>query len=68
MSEKNRCKIIDTVLNNGFSLLNLDYSPIKGPKGNIEYLCFIEKSESSENLCSVSAQEVVEQSYAELNK
>ncbi len=61
-------KIIDIVLKNGFSLLNLDYSPIKGPKGNIEYLCFIEKSENSENLCSISVQEVVEQSYAELNK
>ena len=61
-------KIIEIVLKNGFSLLNLDYSPIKGPKGNIEYLCCIEKSENSENLCSISAKEVVEQSYAELNK
>ena len=27
----------------GFSLLGLDYSPIRGPEGNIEYLAWIEK-------------------------
>lgn len=39
-------KICEFCLDNGFSVLNLDYSPIKGPKGNIEYLLFIEKSET----------------------
>ncbi|MGN1443364.1 MAG: TlyA family RNA methyltransferase [Acutalibacteraceae bacterium] len=34
------------VLDNGFSVLNLDYSPIKGPQGNIEYLIYIRKSDS----------------------
>ena len=29
---------------NGFSVLGLDYSPIKGPEGNIEFLLFVEKS------------------------
>ena len=61
-------KIIDIVLKNGFSVLNLDFSPIKGPKGNIEYLCCIEKNESRENLCTVTAEQIVESSYAELNK
>lgn len=28
----------------GFHILNLDYSPIKGPEGNIEYLIYIEKN------------------------
>lgn len=60
-------KIIDTVLENGFSLLGLDYSPIKGPEGNIEYLCHIEKCEAPENLCNVSAKEIVEASYVALN-
>lgn len=27
----------------GFSILNLDFSPIKGPEGNIEYLIHLEK-------------------------
>ncbi len=30
----------------GFKVLGLDYSPIKGPEGNIEYLIYIEKDPS----------------------
>ena len=30
--------IISFALSNGFSVLDLEYSPIKGPEGNIEYL------------------------------
>ena len=35
--------IIEFTNNSGFLVLNLDYSPIKGPKGNIEYLMHIRK-------------------------
>ena len=28
---------------NGFKVLNLEYSPIKGPEGNIEYLLHLQK-------------------------
>ena len=38
-------KIINIVNENKFSLLGLDFSPIKGPEGNIEYLIYIEKKE-----------------------
>lgn len=31
---------------NGFTLLGLDHSPIKGPEGNIEYLMYIKKNTS----------------------
>lgn len=31
----------------GFNILDLDYSPIKGPAGNIEYLLYIEKNENN---------------------
>ena len=41
--------IYDFCLGNGYSVLNLDYSPIKGPEGNIEYLIHLEKSSSYEN-------------------
>ena len=61
-------KIIDVVAQNGFSLLGLDYSPIKGPEGNIEYLCFIEKAENAEKLCNIDAKELVEASYDALNQ
>ena len=34
----------------GFRLLNLDFSPIKGPEGNIEYLLYLQKAkEASED-------------------
>lgn len=59
-------KIIALVSENGFSLLGLDYSPIKGPEGNIEYLCYIEKNEQPENKCGVTAEEIVEKSYEAL--
>ena len=35
--------ILDFTMNHGFLVLGLDYSPIKGPKGNIEYLMQIKK-------------------------
>lgn len=37
-------KIICFAKKVGFLVLNLDYSPIKGPEGNIEYLVFLQKS------------------------
>ena len=60
-------KITDLALQNKFSILGLDFSPVKGPEGNIEYLCFLEKNESPGNLCGVSAEEIVGRSYAALN-
>lgn len=37
---------VRTARQNGFSVLGLDYSPIRGPEGNIEYLMYIRKPES----------------------
>ncbi|RKM62847.1 TlyA family RNA methyltransferase [Butyrivibrio sp. XB500-5] len=37
-------RIIDFVHIAGFEVLHLDFSPIKGPEGNIEYLVHIEKN------------------------
>ena len=33
--------ILDFAQEEGFSVLGLDYSPIKGPEGNIEYICHL---------------------------
>ncbi|MDF2951902.1 MAG: hemolysin [Anaerocolumna sp.] len=38
-------KIIAYTVSIGFRILNLDYSPIKGPEGNIEYLLHVRKTE-----------------------
>lgn len=37
--------IVSYVREHGFQLLHLDYSPVKGPEGNIEYLLHIRKQE-----------------------
>lgn len=42
-------KICDFASTHGFRLLHLDYSPIKGPEGNIEYLLHMQKTETMEN-------------------
>ena len=60
-------KIIGLLSENKFSLLGLDFSPIRGPEGNIEYLCYIEKSDTPESLCNVTAEEVVDASYSAFN-
>lgn len=52
----------------GFEILGLEYSPIKGPEGNIEYLIYIEKNpmenektkEYTENLVETLLQENIE--------
>ena len=43
--------VLDTVtfaINHGFQLLDLSYSPIRGPEGNIEYLMYIQKCAPNE--------------------
>lgn len=35
--------VLDFTVDSGFEVLGLDYSPIKGPEGNIEYLMHIRK-------------------------
>jgi len=39
-------KVVDFAAGLGFLLLHLDFSPIKGPEGNIEYLLHAKKTES----------------------
>lgn len=60
-------KIICLIAENKFSLLGLDFSPVKGPEGNIEYLCYIKKTDNPQNLVEITAQQLVEQSYNVLN-
>ena len=37
-------KVMDFADFIGFEILHLDFSPVKGPEGNIEYLLHLEKS------------------------
>ena len=36
-------KVIDYAMSIGFDILNLEFSPVKGPEGNIEYLLHLQK-------------------------
>lgn len=64
-------EVVETIcaftLETGFSILNLDYSPIKGPEGNIEYLMYIKKTQTPENLSEISVEKLVERSHIDLN-
>ena len=61
-------EIIDFCLQNGFSVCGLDYSPIKGPQGNIEYLLYIKRCDTPENLLATTAAEVVSASHEALDQ
>ena len=60
--------IIELAINNGFSVEGLDYSPVKGPEGNIEYLIFIKKCSEPVINSTINANEIVYQSHNELDK
>lgn len=60
--------IISFASNNGFAILGLDYSPIKGPQGNIEYLLNLEKIDENTNIeQKIDIKHIVEQAHLELN-
>lgn len=64
--------VVETIaqfcLENGFNVLGLDFSPIKGPEGNIEYLIYLEKSDKGQMLTDTSPKELVERSHITLDK
>ena len=60
--------ISEFVLENGFDILNLDFSPVKGPEGNIEYLIYIKKSDAPKNFLERSYEEIVTESHNALDK
>ena len=44
--------VMDFAESLGFEALNLEFSPIKGPEGNIEYLYYLEKSDPQNSVSS----------------
>ncbi len=50
----------------GFAIKGLDYSPVKGPEGNIEYLMLLQKGAPDSSL-QFSPEQIVENSHGELN-
>ena len=61
-------RIIEFASQNGFFVKNLEYSPIKGPEGNIEYLVYIRKDETGGVDAAVDVKAVVDAAHGELDK
>ena len=59
-------RILDFVPQIGYSAVGLDFSPIRGPEGNIEYLCHLRKGDHSATLPDV--QDIVARSHQTLEK
>ncbi|MBR5498174.1 MAG: TlyA family RNA methyltransferase [Clostridia bacterium] len=59
-------KIYDFSIDLGFTVSGLDYSPIKGPEGNIEYLIYLKKGSDENYVADID--EVVEASHSDLDK
>jgi len=60
--------IRNSCIESGFDVLSLDFSPVKGPEGNIEYLIHIRKSDNPSHYAEISSTELSEISHKELDK
>ena len=60
--------IVDFAFETGFSVLGLDFSPIRGPEGNIEYLIYLSKDEEKQLLVDdTKINEIADKSHTELS-
>lgn len=62
-------KVAEYALSIGFDVLELEYSPIKGPEGNIEYLIHLKKNgEETGRSADIEVSSVVDCAFAALAK
>ena len=62
-------KVADYARNIGFGVMELDYSPIRGPEGNIEYLIHLKKgAEGMEKDMEEAVASVTDKAFEELAK
>ncbi len=61
-------QVIDFALANGFSVLDLEFSPIKGPEGNIEYLVHLKKDGEGQLRDGISPEQVVAAAHDSLDE
>lgn len=59
-------KICNFCVENGFSVIDLNFSPVKGPEGNIEYLVLIQKTDETSISDKIDIKNVVNISHEEL--
>ena len=69
--KKTHIKVINEICNftlsNGYSILGLSFSPIKGPEGNIEYLIYLKKDNESKPRHDINIDNLVEESHLALS-
>lgn len=58
--------VITMAHDGGFSVMGIEFSPVKGPEGNIEYLIYLHKSDNPAVSDTVNAEEIVRRSHEEL--
>ncbi|MDW7797283.1 TlyA family RNA methyltransferase [Streptococcus canis] len=61
-------KVVDFALDYGFTVKGLDFSPIQGGHGNIEFLAYLVKSQMPEGLAPQTIQEVITKAHKEFEK
>ncbi|HIY11196.1 MAG TPA: TlyA family RNA methyltransferase [Candidatus Anaerofilum excrementigallinarum] len=61
------CQARSYAMENGFSALGLDFSPVKGPEGNIEFLMQVEKSDAPQGFSDETARAVVQSAHQTLD-
>lgn len=61
-------KVIEFALSCGFGIFGLEFSPIKGPEGNIEYLLYLKKNQEGQKLSKEWIAGLVERAHAGLNE
>ncbi len=59
-------RFLDHAKESGFAVLDLSYSPVRGPEGNIEYLGWLQKGPGEEKTFDLAA--LVEASHGELER
>ena len=59
-------KIVDYADSIGFTVLELEYSPIKGPEGNIEYLVHLRKEREPEEAVRLLTEQEAENRLKEI--
>jgi len=60
--------VYDFLLEEGWSVLGVSYSPIKGPQGNIEYLCYAENAPGRTVFLRQRLAALVRESHAALSQ
>ncbi len=62
-------KVIQYAMSIGFAVLNLEFSPIRGPEGNIEYLVHLEKCGATDQISpEISVEATVDLAFETLTK